>query len=324
MSYDFDLGPWTRRISTKSDTAQHWFDRGLNWTFAFNHDEAVACFRRAAGEDPRCVMAWWGIAYATGPFYNRPWIRYSDAEVVDDVLPVCHDAVTTALSLADDATAAEQALIRSLARRYRNDRETDRGVLNAWHRDYADAMRDVHRAHEDDPDIAALYVEAAITCTPRQLWNLDTGEPNPNARTSEVMPVLERWDEQDRARWPRSSGHCPHVHPCLGNVAVSRACPQGRRHAARVCPGRRPPGAYAGTYLCAVRRLCPVRRAKRTRGPRRRQVSRVRRRPQLLHHGPVSQSPSVHVRRHVSRPIRQGHSCRRPHRRHGHARANLQ
>ena len=98
MSYDFDLGPWTRRVSTSSHTAQRWFDRGLNWTFSFNHDEAVACFRRAAGEDPRCAMAWWGIAYAAGPFYNRPWIRYSDAELAD-VLPTCHGAVTTALSL---------------------------------------------------------------------------------------------------------------------------------------------------------------------------------------------------------------------------------
>ena len=210
MSYDFDLGPWTRKVSTNSDTAQHWFDRGLNWTFAFNHDEAVACFRRAAGEDPRCAMAWWGIAYATGPFYNRPWIRYSDAEIAD-VLPVCHEAVTTALSLADDATPAEQALIRSLARRYRNGRETDREVLNAWQRDYADAMREAYRANGDDPDIAALYVEAAITCTPRQLWNLKTGEPNPNARTSEVVPVLERWMDRIAHGGPVHPG-IPHMY----------------------------------------------------------------------------------------------------------------
>ena len=68
VSYDFDLGSWTRKVSTSSDACQVWFDRGLNWTFAFNHDEAVACFRRAASEDPSCAMAWWGIAYATGPF----------------------------------------------------------------------------------------------------------------------------------------------------------------------------------------------------------------------------------------------------------------
>ena len=195
MTYDFDLGPWTRKVSTNSAACQAWFDRGLNWTYGFNHDEAVACFRRATSEDSGCAMAWWGIAYANGPFYNRTWLRYSDAEIAD-VLPACHDAVTTAVSLAGDATPPEQVLIACLARRYRNPHETDREVLNAWHRDYADAMRDAYQAHEDDPDIAALYVEAAITCTPRQLWNLTTGEPNWQARTTEVMPVLERWMER--------------------------------------------------------------------------------------------------------------------------------
>ena len=192
MSYEFDLGPWSRKVSTTSQAAQLWFDRGLNWTYAFNHEEAVACFRRAAHADAGCAMAWWGMAYAMGPFYNRPWIRYSDAEIAE-VLPVCHDAAKAARSRAGGATPAERALIDALANRYRNRHETDREILTAWHRDYADAMRGVYRRHPGDPDIAALHVEAAITCTPRQLWNLRTGEPNPHARTAEVMPVLECW-----------------------------------------------------------------------------------------------------------------------------------
>ena len=192
MSYEFDLGPWSRKVSTNSQAAQLWFDRGLNWTYAFNHEEAVACFRRAVHADAGCAMAWWGVAYAMGPFYNRPWIRYSDAEIAE-VLPVCPDAAKAARSRACGATPAERALIDALANRYRNGHETDREILTAWHRDYADAMRGVYRRHRNDPDIAALYVEAAITCTPRQLWNLSTGEPNLHARTAEVMQVLECW-----------------------------------------------------------------------------------------------------------------------------------
>ena len=192
MSYPFDLGSWSRTISTSSAAAQDWFDRGLNWTYAFNHEEAVACFRRAVAEDPTCAMGWWGIAYASGPFYNREWLAYSDAEIAR-VLPICHDAMKTAVSLAGNATPAERALIQSLARRYRNGHERDREILDGWHRDYADAMRDAHRSHQDDGDITALYIEAAMTCTPRQLWNLQTGEPNPDARTGELMPVLGRW-----------------------------------------------------------------------------------------------------------------------------------
>ena len=113
-------------------------------------------------------MAQWGIAYAAGPFYNRPWIRFTEAEIAE-ALPVCHEAVTAALSLAADATPAERALIQALAARYRNPDERDRDVLSAWQWDYADAMAAVCRAHPEDPDVAALYAEAAVTCTPRQL-----------------------------------------------------------------------------------------------------------------------------------------------------------
>jgi hypothetical protein len=50
MSYDFDLGPWSRNVSTISAAAQIWFDRGFNWNYAYNHEEAVAWYRQAAKE----------------------------------------------------------------------------------------------------------------------------------------------------------------------------------------------------------------------------------------------------------------------------------
>ncbi|MGI9422669.1 MAG: hypothetical protein ACR2PA_05715 [Hyphomicrobiaceae bacterium] len=205
MRYKFDLGPWSRTISTRSEAAQRWFDRGLNWTYAYNHEEAFACFERASVEDSTCAMAWWGMAYAAGPFYNRPWIRYSHAEIAH-ALPICHGAVERAVSLAEHATPADQALIHALAKRYQNGTEREHDVLNAWHGEYADAMRAIHQAHDDDGDIVALYVEAAVTCTPRQLWALKTGQPNPHARTSEVMPVLDRWMDKIENAGPLHPG----------------------------------------------------------------------------------------------------------------------
>ena len=38
MSY-YDLGTFTRAITTSSPEAQIWFDRGLNWVYAYNHQE---------------------------------------------------------------------------------------------------------------------------------------------------------------------------------------------------------------------------------------------------------------------------------------------
>lgn len=189
-AYPFDLGTWTRSVTTSSPEAQSWFDRGLNWLFAYNHEEAVACFRRALDRDHACAMAWWGIAYASGPFYNRAWIRFSDAEIAES-LPVCHRAAQEAAALAGPCTAAETALIRAIAKRYQAPDERDRSTLNRWHREFADAMAEVQRSHPDDLDIAALYAEAAVTCTPRMLFDLRTGKPNPQSLTVEALAVLE-------------------------------------------------------------------------------------------------------------------------------------
>src|SRR5262245_41318315 len=72
----YDLGTYSRRVTTNSTDAQTWFDRGLNWLFGFNHAEAIKCFAKAAEHDPKCAMAQWGISYAAGPNYNLPWHLY--------------------------------------------------------------------------------------------------------------------------------------------------------------------------------------------------------------------------------------------------------
>ena len=73
----FELGPYTRSITTKSAEAETWFNRGLNWCYAFHHKEAIRCFTKTIELDPSCVMGYWGVAYATGPYYNIPWEKMS-------------------------------------------------------------------------------------------------------------------------------------------------------------------------------------------------------------------------------------------------------
>lgn len=204
-AYAFDLGPWTRRITTAAPEAQTWFDRGLNWTYAYNQEEAVACFRRALEHDPGCAMAWWGIAYANGPFYNRPWIRFSVPEIAD-TLPICHAAARAAQERADGCTAAERALIEAIGHRYPQADAPDHATLNAWHRAFTDAMRGVYREHPHDPDIAALFAEAAVTCTPRKLWLLAEGVPNPASLGEEALAVLQAEVDRIEAGAPLHPG----------------------------------------------------------------------------------------------------------------------
>ncbi len=207
-TYEFVPGPWKREISTGSPEAQAWFDRGLNWMYAFNHEEAVACFRAALEFDPDCAMAWWGIALAGGPFYNRPWVRYTRQEIAE-TLPLCHNAAIEArraLERCSTITPCERALIKAIASRYRSRDETCHRVLDRWHREFTDEMRVVHAAFLHDLDVTALFAEAAVTCTPRRLWDLGTGRPDPDALTEEVMSVLEAAMSEMRASGIRHPG----------------------------------------------------------------------------------------------------------------------
>jgi tetratricopeptide (TPR) repeat protein len=79
MSDYFDLGGYERRVTTSSAEAQVWFTRGLVWAYGFNHEEAAACFERAIEADPDCALAHWGLAYALGPNYNKPWEAFDPA-----------------------------------------------------------------------------------------------------------------------------------------------------------------------------------------------------------------------------------------------------
>src|SRR5271169_6937480 len=56
MDYPYDLGCYSRKVTTASAEAQRWFDRGLNWCFGYHHEEAVACFEKALAADPNCAI----------------------------------------------------------------------------------------------------------------------------------------------------------------------------------------------------------------------------------------------------------------------------
>jgi hypothetical protein len=117
MSGYYDLGNHHRAISTSSPDAQLWFDRGLTWTYAFNHEEAVRCFEKALEADPACALAQWGIAYAAGPNYNLHWDMFDEGGLKLTVART-HAAAKAALALREHAGPAEQALIDAIQMRY--------------------------------------------------------------------------------------------------------------------------------------------------------------------------------------------------------------
>ena len=199
MSDYYDLGGYSRAATTNSPEAQLWFDRGLIWCFGFNHEEAIRCFQKAAAADPGFAFAQWGIAFAAGPNYNKPWEAFDEADMSHS-LNIAYQAAGQAMVLKDSASDVEQALIEALQHRHPVDKPAEN--MEAWNQAYADAMREVYRRFPDDLDVASLFAEALMNLTPWQLWDLPTGKPATGALTVEATEVLER----AMARMPRAPG----------------------------------------------------------------------------------------------------------------------
>jgi len=104
------MGSLHHPVSTTNPEAQKFFDQGLSFVYAFNHDEAVKSFKRAAELDPQMAMAYWGIALALGPNINL------------DVDPArekaAYDSVQKALAMVAKAPENERVYVEVLAKRY--------------------------------------------------------------------------------------------------------------------------------------------------------------------------------------------------------------
>ena len=172
------LGPYRRPVTNASPAAQQWFDQGLNVVFAFNHDEAIRAFAKAASLSPGCAMAWWGIAYANGPHINNPVVESDRAEAA-------WSALQRAVAASPQASPVEQALIEALTRRYAIPQPADRAPLDGA---YADAMRGLLSRFADDPDVLALTAEAMMDVHPWDYWKAD-GKPQP--WTPDIRGMIE-------------------------------------------------------------------------------------------------------------------------------------
>ncbi|KAI0486724.1 TPR domain protein [Xylaria cf. heliscus] len=187
----YHLGSYRRTISTENAEALEWFNRGLIWSYAFNHEESVKCFERAIEKDSKCCMAYWGLAYSLGPNYNKPW-EFFDAAELEATVQRTHQAVEHARSLAaaHNVSPIERAFVNALQSRYPQGHAGQ--DCSIWNEGYALAMGEVYREFSDDLDMTALYADALMNLTPWQLWDLKTGEPASGARTLEVKMILEQ------------------------------------------------------------------------------------------------------------------------------------
>jgi len=177
VTLDPGLGTLTHPVSTTNVQAQAFFDQGLRYLYAFNHEESVRSFLKAAELDPALAMAHWGAALALGPNIN--------IDVDPDHEKQAFSEIQKAIALKGNGSDEERDLIDALALRYSADPKADLRQLSIQ---YHDSMKRLAAKYPDDLDLAVLYAESGMDLRPWKFWQAD-GKPAEG--TEEIVATLE-------------------------------------------------------------------------------------------------------------------------------------
>lgn len=171
-------GNWKWKISTKNDSAQFYFDQGINMYYSFHIIEAMASFKKAVRFDPDCAMLYWAQALAYGPNINDMGYAAS---------PDALHAVDEALQHRDQANETERGLIDAMHIRYTADSaDVNRKQLNEG---YTAKMAALYAKYPRHADVATLYADALMLEHPWDLWFPDG---RPKSWTPRIRTVLEK------------------------------------------------------------------------------------------------------------------------------------
>lgn len=171
-------GNYTWKISTSNDSAQFYFNQGINTYYGFHIIEAMASFKKAAKFDPDCAMLYWAQALSYGPNINDFGYRAS---------PEALAAVKKAKELSVKASPFEKHLVDAMAIRYTADSaDATRATLNQA---YTDKMKMLYNKYPSLADAQALYADAMMLQHPWDLWNTNG---SPKEWTPQIRMVLEK------------------------------------------------------------------------------------------------------------------------------------
>jgi hypothetical protein len=170
-------------ITTNNDSAQIYFNQGLNFYYGYHFREALASFKESARFDSTCAMAYWGQALALGPYYNDYY--YKMKKGIAEVLQSMN-------KYAANSTVKEKDLMQAMKQRYSADTtNADRPQLD---KSYAAALSSLIKKYNSDNDIKALYIDAMMLVHRWDFWNND-GTQKP--WTPELVSLCEEILKQE-------------------------------------------------------------------------------------------------------------------------------
>ncbi len=164
---------WT--IKTTSDSAQFYFNQGLNLFYSFHVQESQSSFLEAIRHDSSCVMAYWGWAMTEGPTINSPNYNSRPSKLLA--------GLGKAKQL--QAEGVEQELLSTQLQRFTADRDPELKERNIT---YRDALKALYEKYPDHREIPVLYADALMHINARNWYELN-GEPK--AGTTEIITLLE-------------------------------------------------------------------------------------------------------------------------------------
>ena len=129
------------------------FERGVALLHSFWYEEAQKAFQTVVQEDPKCAIAYWGLAMSQW----HQLVSWPDA----DGIKVGRPALDTAESL--KTSARERAYISSLALIFR---EFDKQDFPARASAYSQAMARVYESYPEDTEAAAFYALSLLASEP--------------------------------------------------------------------------------------------------------------------------------------------------------------
>lgn len=170
-------GSYQWKITTANDSAQFYFNQGINMYYSFHIIEAMASFKKASRLDPGAAMLQWAQALTYGPNIND--LGYAAS-------PDALAATNKSLELSANCSDKEKMLIAAMKSRYSADSTESRVKLNQL---YVDKLKEAYTKYPEDADVAALYADALMLQHPWDLWKID-GTPKP--WTPHIREVLEK------------------------------------------------------------------------------------------------------------------------------------
>lgn len=178
------LGNYTMSITTKNADCQKYFNLGLNMEFNFNQPDSQKLFNLSFAADPTCAMAKWGLAWALGPFINKPLLH--DPVNLAQAYQASQDAVK--LASLYPLTSKENGLISAMGVRYVPSIDENQTL---FYEKYAAAMGNLAAQFPLDDDVNVLFAESLMTleCDDTGYNFYDHGVPT--ARTKQVIQILE-------------------------------------------------------------------------------------------------------------------------------------